>query len=258
VLSPRSLLLLDAASFVASAVLLRVGTRERPPRADQPAGPPARATAAVPRRSVARDSLAGVRLALGSPRLRPLLLFYWLPPTFTIAPEALATPYVAELGRSPAAVGLLLAAAAAGSVAGMLTAGSRLSPSTRLRLMVPLAAWTFLPLLCFGTRPGLVPAMALLILSGLGWAYSIGLDQRLLEVTPERLRGRTLSLATSGLMVANGLGFAAAGAAAELASPRTVIVASGLAGLLAVMLLARPLTASIQQQEVRHPSAAGH
>jgi predicted MFS family arabinose efflux permease len=251
VLSPRPLLLLDAASFVASAVLLRVGTRERPPRADLPA------VAGVPRRSVARDSLAGVRLALGSARLRPLLLFYWLPPTFTIAPEALAAPYVAQLGGSPAAVGLLLAAASAGSVAGMVTAGSRLNPSRRLRLLVPLATWTFVPLLGFGARPGLIPAMALLALSGLGWAYSIGLDQRLLEATPQHLRGRTLSLATSGLMLANGLGFAAAGAAAEFADPQSVIVASSLAGLLAVTLLARPITANIRQ-EARHPSAADH
>jgi predicted MFS family arabinose efflux permease len=249
VLSPQSLLLLDAASFVASAVLLRVGTRERPP--------PAPAAAGVPRRSVARDSLAGVRLTLGSARLRPLLLFYWLPPTFTVAPEALAAPYVAQLGRSPSAVGLLLAAAAAGSVAGMLTAGSRLSPSTRLRLMVPLAAWTLLPLLCFVARPALLPAVALLVLSGLGWAYSIGLDQRLLEATPQHLRGRTLTLATSGLMLANGLGFAAAGAAAEFASTQAVIVASGLAGLLAVTLLARPITANLRQA-ARHPSAAAH
>jgi predicted MFS family arabinose efflux permease len=238
VLSPRPLLLLDAASFLASAVLLRVGTRERPARADPPAD--------VPRRSVARDSLAGVRLALGSARLRPLLLFYWVPPAFTVAPEALAAPYVAQLGRSPAAVGLLLAAAAAGSVAGMVAAGSRLSPSRRLRLMVPLATWTFVPLLCFVARPGLIPAVALLALSGLGWAYSIGLDQRLLETTPEHLRGRTLSLATSGLMLANGLGFAAAGAAAEFATPQAVIVASGLAGLVAVTLLARPVTGSIR------------
>jgi predicted MFS family arabinose efflux permease len=246
VLSPRSLLLLDAASFVASAVLLRVGTRERPPHADKPAGPPAAAAAmGAPHRSIARDSLAGVRLALGSPTLRPLLLFYWLPPAFTIAPEALAAPYVARLGGSPTAVGLLLASAAAGSVAGMLTAGSRLSPSRRLRLMVPLATWTFVPLLCFVAHPGLIPAMVLLALSGLGWAYSIGLDQRLLDATPEHLRGRTLSLATSGLMLANGLGFAAAGAAAEFADPQAVIVASSLAGLLVVALLARPVTRAL-------------
>ncbi len=201
----------------------------------------------APRRSVARDSLAGVRLALGSARLRPLLLFYWLPPAFTVAPEALAAPYAAQLGRSPAAVGLLLAAASAGSVAGMLTAGSRLSPSGRLRFMVPLATWTFVPLLCFVARPALLPAVALLALSGLGWAYSIGLDQALLEATPEHLRGRTLSLVTSGLMLSNGLGFAAAGAAAEFANPQAVIVASGLAGLLAVTLLARSVTRSVRQ-----------
>jgi predicted MFS family arabinose efflux permease len=243
VLSPRSLLLLDAVSFLASAVLLRVGTRERPARVDLPAGPP--------RRSVARDSLAGVRLVLGSARLRPLLLLYWLPPAFAIAPEALAAPYVAQLGRSPAAVGLLLAAASAGSVAGMVTAGSWLSPSRRLRLMLPLATWTFVPLLCFAARPALLPAMALLALSGLGWSYSIGLDQRLLDATPEHLRGRTLSLTTSGLMVANGLGFAAAGAAAELAAPQAVIVASSLAGLVAVTLLARPVTRSLRREAAR-------
>ena len=235
-LSPRPLLLLDVASFLASALLLRAGTRERLPRAG-PAG--------APGRSVARDSLAGVRQALGSARLRPLLLLYWLPPVFTVAPEAQAAPYVAQLGRGPAAVGLLLAAAPAGSVAGMLAAGSRLNRSGRLRFMAPLAAWTFLPLLCFAARPAPLPAAALLALSGLGWAYSIGLDQRLLEATPERLRGRTLSLAASGLMLANGLGFAAAGAAAELASPWAVIVASGLAGLLAVALLAGPATGGV-------------
>jgi hypothetical protein len=245
VLSPRPLLLLDAASFVASAVLLRVGTRERPPHADKPAGSPAAAAAVGPHRSVARDSLVGVRLALGSPTLRPLLLFYWLPPAFTIAPEALAAPYVARLGGSPAAVGLLLASAAAGSVAGMLIAGSWLSPSRRLRLMVPLATWTFVPLLCFVAYPGLIPAMVLLALSGLGWAYSIGLDQRLLDATPEHLLGRTLTFATSGLMLANGLGFAAAGAAAEFADPQAVIVASSLAGLLVVALLARPVTRAL-------------
>jgi predicted MFS family arabinose efflux permease len=244
VLSPRSLLLLDAASFLASAVLLRVGTRERPARADVAAAGP-------PRRSVARDSLAGVRLVLSSARLRPLLLLYWLPPAFAIAPEALAAPYVARLGRGPAAVGLLLAAASAGSVVGMVTAGSWLSPSRRLRLMVPLAAWTFVPLLCFVARPALLPAMALLALSGLGWSYSIGLDQRLLDATPEPLRGRALSLATSGLMVANGLGFAAAGAAAELASPQAVIVVSSLAGLVAVALLARPVTRSFRREAVQ-------
>jgi predicted MFS family arabinose efflux permease len=247
VLSPRPLLLLDAASFVVSAVLLRVGTNERPPRTDTAVRPPAPTAAGVPRRSVARDSLAGVRLALGSPTLRPLLLFYWLPPAFTVAPEALAAPYVARLGGSPAAVGLLLAAAAAGSVAGMLTAGAWLSPSRRLRLMVPLATWTFVPLLCFVAYPGLIPAMVLLTLSGFGWAYSIGLDQRLLDATPEHLRGRTLSLATAGLMLANGLGFAAAGAAAEFADLQAVIVASSLAGLLIVALLARPVTRALSK-----------
>jgi hypothetical protein len=46
-------------------------------------------------------------------------------------------------------------------------------------------------------------------------------------------------------MLANGLGFAAAGFAAEFANPQAVIVASSLAGLLVVALLARPVTRAL-------------
>jgi MFS family permease len=228
----RALLLLDVVSFLVSATILRFGIKRRPARA-QP-----ETDESVGGRLIAHDSVVGLRLALGSPRLRPLLLLYWLPPAFTIAPEALAAPYAHQLGQSPAAVGLLLAASPAGNVAGMWLAGSLLSPAARVRLLLPMASSSMLPLVGFAAQPGLVPAVTLLTLVGMAWAYSIGLDQCLLEATPTHLRGRVLSLTTSGLIVSQGLAFAAAGAVGEFVSPHIVIAASGIAGLLVVRLLA--------------------
>ena len=55
-------------------------------------------------------------------RLRRVLLLGWLVPTCAVAPEALAAPYVADLGLSAGAVGWWLAAIPAGTIAGELVA----------------------------------------------------------------------------------------------------------------------------------------
>jgi Transmembrane secretion effector len=222
----RNALLLDALTLLASAALLRFGTRPRPPRGKQ-AG------------SLVRDSLAGLRTIMGMPRLRALLLLGWLTPAFTVTPEALAAPYAAQINGSPAAAGLLLSAAAAGMFLGEPLAARLLPPSKRVRLIIPMAAWALLPLLVFAARPPLPLAAALLTLSGTGYAYALGLDQRVLEATPAPLLGRVLTISTSGLMVTQGAGFAVAGAAAEFAPPNVVITVSALTGLTVVALFAR-------------------
>ncbi|MFD4985429.1 MFS transporter [Streptomyces sp. NPDC058374] len=211
-------LLASAAGFAVATLVLRYGTRRRAARL--PAGG-----------SVARASLAGVRRVLAVPGLRPLLLLTWLPPALAVAPEALAAPYAAELGAGPGGAALLLCAAPAGSVAGELLYGTLLSPRTRARLLVPSAVLIFVPLLGFAFRPGLMAATALLVLSGLGYPYAMALDQRTLEAAPAELRGRTLTLALAGLMAGQGLGFAAAGAAAEFLAPPFVVAGAGLLGL---------------------------
>src|SRR6516164_3621995 len=64
VLSPRGALAADAASFAASAALLRFGIAARP-------------APATHRGSMARDSLAGLRQVLAHPQTRRILLFNW-------------------------------------------------------------------------------------------------------------------------------------------------------------------------------------
>ena len=98
-LSPRGTLLIDAVSFAASAALVRRGLGSRP---------------AVEKKrtedTVFRDSLRGLREVMTSAPLARLLLLGWLIPTFAVAPEALAAPYVSDLGGSSALVGCWLVA----------------------------------------------------------------------------------------------------------------------------------------------------
>jgi hypothetical protein len=82
---------------------------------------------------------------------------------------------------------------------------------------------------------------ALLLLAGAGSAYTLGLDQRVLDATPKPLFGRAMGVSSAGLMLTQGLGFAAAGAAAQVLSAAAVIAAAGIVGLTVVLMLARAL-----------------
>ncbi|WP_340561903.1 MFS transporter [Streptomyces sp. GSL17-111] len=245
VMSSSQALLAAAVTFGLAVLLLRFGVRRRPAR--QPEGDAGG--------SVARASLAGVRQVLAVPGLRPLLLLTWLPPAFAVAPEALASPYADELGGGSAAVGLLLCAAPAGSVVGELLAGTLLSARTRVRMMLPTAVLMFVPLLGFAFRPGLWASVALLTVCGLGFTYAMGLDQRVIDATPEALRGRALTITLAGLMITQGLGFAAAGAVAEFLPPHVVIVLVGSLGLLTLAWCGASMRPRTARRATRRPAA---
>jgi len=114
VLSPRGALAADALSFAASGVLLRFGIAARP---GHPAGS----------RSMAGDSLDGLRQALTHRKVRRILLFSWLVPACAVAPEALAAPYATHIGEAARAAGFLLMGIPAGTVAADVIA-ARLLP----------------------------------------------------------------------------------------------------------------------------------
>jgi hypothetical protein len=228
--SPRGALALDCASFLGSALVVRVATRARPPLRGEADG--------AAHSNVLKDSLAGMSAVLADRRLRRVLLLGWLVPTCAVAPEALAAPYVAQLGLSEAAVGWWLAAIPAGTIVGELVAIWFVPPACRVRLIGVLAAATFVPLLAFAGQPGLAVALPLLIASGLCSAWVLGQDALILQVTPEHLLGRVFSVNTAGLISLQGLGFAAAGALGEFVSPHVAIVIAGVTGLAIVAALA--------------------
>lgn len=230
-LSPRGAILVDSASFLVSAALIRSGVRSRNARVSLDGRP-----------SMLRDSLAGFRSVLSTPSIRRLMLFGWLVATCSVAPEALAAPYVEGIGGSASLVGWWLVALPLGMALGDVLGVWLLRASTQRRLVGPLAAWMFLPYLVFWLHPGFALAFALLVASGLGAGYSLGYSALLLEAATGEIRTRALAIGTSGLMFLQGLGFAAAGAIAEFVEPHLTIALAGALGLMIVVAL-RPKSA---------------
>lgn len=76
-----------------------------------------------------------------------------------------------------------------GTVAGELYTGARLRPPARERLALPLLCLSLLPYLGYALRPGLAVSLLLLLASGAGSAYTLGLDQWFVRAVP-RIRAR--------------------------------------------------------------------
>lgn len=125
-----------------------------------------------------------------------------------------------------------------GTIAGELFAGARLRPATRERVALPLLCFMLLPYLGFALAPGLGWTLCLLVLSGAGNAYTLGLDQWFVAAVPEELRGRAMTLNTAGLMTVQGVGMALAGVAAQFAGVPATVAGAGLLGTLVCVLLA--------------------
>ena len=170
-------------------------------------------------------------------RLRRLLLFGWLVATFSVAPESLAAPYVAGLGGSAALVRRWLVALPIGVTVGDFLGATLLTATRQRRLVAALAAWSFLPYLVFLVQPEFAAAFALLVAAGLGAAYSLGFSALVLQTAADDIQGRALAINSAGLMFLQGLGFAGAGALAEVLSPHVVVALAGVAGLVVVALL---------------------
>jgi Na+/melibiose symporter-like transporter len=233
---------IDAATFVVSAVVLRLGVRARP------------AAAAEARPNPLLQLGAGVRVVFGDRALRTLLMLGWLAACYEI-PEALAAPYAGKLGGGPVAAGLLIAASQVGAAVATPLFTRRIGPLTRLRWMGPMAVCACAVLLVVALRPGLVASMAIFALSNTFAMYQIAANTAFVERLPNERRAQAFGLANAGLVVGQGLAFMAAGAAAEVVPPSTVIALSGGLGALMACGLAlrwRDMSPAVGRHSARH------
>ncbi|WP_328424272.1 MFS transporter [Streptomyces sp. NBC_00443] len=218
VVSPSWLFGIAALGGVTAGVTARLGLPNRPPRAQG---------------KVVERSRRINRELLTSPVIRPLYLMMWVPGGLIVGCEALFIPYARDHA------GYLLAAGAAGMLAGDILVGRFTPEAPRDRLIVPLSALLAVPFLVFPLSPPVPVAAALVGLSAFGNAALLPLQERLVGQTREDVRGQAFGLSSTGLMVGQGLGAVLAGGIAQLlAGARSVGWAMNAMAMLSLMLTA--------------------
>jgi MFS family permease len=219
----RPALGIDAATFAASAALVRFGTRARP--------------AAGPGPGAARRLGEGARLLLGDKAIRTLMLIGWLIALYSI-PEGIAAPYAARLSGGPVGAGLIIASSQVGAVLAAPVFTKRIGPLTRLRWMGPMAIGACAVLVLTIVRPGLAGSMAIFALSGTFAIYQIAANTAFVQWVPGNRRAQAFGLASIGTVLSQGAALLLAGAAAQWFPPSTVVAAGGGIGALAACCLA--------------------
>ncbi|MDX3503099.1 MFS transporter [Streptomyces sp. ATCC51928] len=161
-----------------------------------------------------RASLRGAGLLLRDRTVRRLMVAQWLPVAFVAGAEGLIVAYAGERGFAPGRYAVLMGCLPVGMLVGDLLVGRFLRPRNRERLVVPLVALAGLPLLGFAAEPGVGVSSCLLLLSGLGYAYGLGLQRPFLDALPEDGQGQAFGLIGSGSMTLQGVGPVCLGAVA--------------------------------------------
>jgi MFS family permease len=237
-------LAIDALTFGASLLLLLVTVQARPA-----------ARSADEHTTWAADLRSGWRLVVDDPALRAMVGLGWGAAFFLVVPESVALAYARAHGASPEAGGLLMASGPAGAAVGAYVVG-RLAPLRQVRLLVPLAVATCLPLLAACVDPPALAAVGLFFVSGLGQGFMVTLLSTVNLLTPESRRGQVNGFAGSGFSVATGVAFLVGGGIADLTSPAVSVTTAGVFGLAVVGLVHKGWPSAAIRRAARQVYAA--
>ncbi|MEV7115020.1 MFS transporter [Streptomyces anulatus] len=174
-----------------------------------------------------RASLQGAGLLLRGRTVRRLMLAQWLPVALVAGAEGLIVAYAGERRFGPGWYAVLMGCLPVGMLVGDLLVGRFLRPRARERLVVPLVALAGLPLIGFAAEPGVGVSSCLLLLSGLGYAYGLGLQRPFLDALPQDGQGQAFGLLGSGSMTLQGIGPVCMGAVAAVTGTGGAIALAG-------------------------------
>jgi MFS family permease len=237
----RASLVIDAATYVLSAVIVWAWVRHRaiPRRDGIPAGGNAAGVAPGDEAAAGEGGFWGaIRVVFGTRALRLPMFFGWLA-AFYNAPEGVAAPLAASMHGGAAVMGIILAAQVLGETAGMLVVGRLVPSALRRRWMGPLAIATCAALIVFAVRPGLGAALLVLAASGAFGGYQPAASAAFVRAVPTRMRGAAFGVAQGGMSLGQGTIMIVAGAAAGSGfMPSEVIAVTGVIGTVCAVLLA--------------------
>lgn len=240
----RAALAVDAASFIISAAVIRLGVRARPA--------PAGSAGAGPSRP---GILTGVRLVFARPIAAAALGLLCLA-TFINAPEGITVPLGHQLGGGTATAGILLGAAAVGATIGPLAYTRLLGPVRGIAAAAVTATAACTVLIAFAAPPRTIAAVLILAVSGACTGYIPAAADALMSTIPEEHMGRAGGVIGAVMSLGQGIGVLAAGAIAQRVSPALVLAGAGVLGTAAGVpliitwrrVLARAVTADVKAQ----------
>lgn len=219
----RAGLLIDAATFLVSFLVLAVSLRWRPASRQVPAGEEAH-------RTLLADFREGWRLVFDDPALRALVVLAWSAAVFFIAPEGVALAYARADGAGPEIGALLMASLPAGAAVGAFFI-ARLEPLRQVGLILPLAVTSCAPLLLTSLAPPWELTLPLWFVSGLSQGLMVPLMTTVNLVSPAELRGRVNGLAGAGFSLVTAASYLVSGALADLTSPAVAVTVGAVLGL---------------------------
>lgn len=238
-LGTRPALVVDAATFLVSGLLVLARVRERPVIRDDDAG---------------NALSAGARLVLGSPELRSLLGWGLAVALVTVPPDGLAVAVAAESGNGALLTGVLIATLPVGFMLGSLLV-LRL-PVERRRALFP--ALVLVSSASLALSPLLDDVRLLAVawtVAGVGMTLQTVANSAFVQAVPPALRGRAFGVAASALMAVQGVALLVTGALAGVLGARgavavpAVAVGGGLLVLLATRLVSGAQPAALPSRE---------
>ncbi|GAA3746763.1 MFS transporter [Plantactinospora mayteni] len=217
VATPRQVLLIGVGLYLCAALVLRFGLTRRPPRA-------------VGRPSVRRTWQVNAQL-WATPTRRYVYLALWLPNGLVVGCEALFIPY------APESAGVLFVAGALGMLAGDTVVGRFVPARWRQRLVTPLQLSLGVPYLLFALPIPLPVAALAVAVASAGFGGGVLLQQRLVDLTPEQIRGQALGLHSSGMLTMQAVAATLAGTVAQYLPVGAAMTVMAVLSLLVTLLL---------------------
>jgi MFS family permease len=227
-IDPRVALVVDAATFVASAAILRLGVSHRP----------AAAVTSNERPAFFGSISKGSKIVFADSGLRTLLLITWLVGLIPVY-DGIAAPYAALFGGGAWATGLIFASDPLGSVLGAFIFTRWVPPSVKPKLPGMLALAAAVPLLLCYLQPGLITSLLLFVVSGgIGTVALMQATASLSLGVPDSSRAQAMGLSNTGLTTVLGVSPLIGGLLTDLTTPQTTVAAFGTAGLIVAVPLA--------------------
>ncbi|MFI6272242.1 MFS transporter [Micromonospora zamorensis] len=208
-IDPVVALLFNAATFGLSALLVRLGVRNRPASMN-----PAH------RSHLLRETRAGFAIVFRTPVLRAIAVLVFSAMLFSIVPEGLAAAWANEGAKGDlsrgAAQAVIMVANPVGFILGGLLVSRLFGPARRMKLMRPLAVLAPLVLVPALFDPSPLVVALLAALCGFAVAGMLPMANGLfVQALPNGFRARAFGVMATGVQVIQGLAVLVTGLLAE-------------------------------------------